>query len=174
MNSVFLPTGDVYVFDVDGVLVDASERLKAALRSVGLEGYERPEDIEPGLRQAFWKVFLSPELLELDKPRETGIKLLLDRLGKGVVLILTGRPYRLFKSTVAQLKSMGVPMERTILVMRPNSERRRDVDFKASVLARIQKLVEIHDDDLKVLEAARRLHPQARLFLHFDDNYKEI
>ncbi|QOJ78845.1 hypothetical protein IG193_08890 [Infirmifilum lucidum] len=171
---MLLPPGRVYVFDVDGVLVDASERLREALERVGARGASSPDELEPWARQRFWELFLSEELLALDRPREVGIRLLLDRLGRGVVLVLTGRPYRLYRVTLRELSGFGVPVEKVILSMRPRGDRRRDVEFKASVLARIPDVAEVHDDEPGVLEAARRLHPGARLFLHRGDSYELV
>jgi len=171
---MLLPPGDVYVFDVDGVLVDATERLREALRRLGVSSASTPGELDPRLRQRFWEVFLSEDLLALDRPRSVGIQLLLDRLGRGVVLVLTGRPYRLYRATLRELQGFGVPVDRVVVSMRPRGDRRRDVEFKASVLARIPKVAEVHDDELEVLEAARRLHPEARLFLHRGDSYEQV
>lgn len=170
---MFLPSGDVYVFDVDGVLIDPGERLRKALRMAGLSEDDRPKDIDPNRRQLFWKYFLSEDLLNLDKPRDVGIRLLLDRLGKGVVVVLTGRPYRLYKATLDELKRAGIPVDRVILIMRPNNDRRSDLEFKSGVFARIPRLVEVHDDEEKILLEAKRIHPEARVILHYNDNYAE-
>ncbi|MEZ0345614.1 MAG: hypothetical protein ABWK01_03610 [Infirmifilum sp.] len=171
---MFLPEGDVFVFDVDGVLVDSKERLRRALSEVGVGDDINPHKLEPRLRQKFWQRFLSEELLVLDRPRELGIKLLLERLGVGVILVLTGRPYRLYHATIRQLSGFGVPVDKVILSMRPNVDKRRDAEFKASVLARIPHVVEVHDDEEEVLLKARSIHPEARLFLHYDNKYREL
>jgi len=166
--------GEVYVFDVDGVLVDASERLREALHRIGVMDIVHPRSLNPRLRARFWRVFLSEELLAYDRPRRVGINMLLDRLNRGVVLILTGRPYRLRRATLRELEEAGIPVRRALLIMRPRGDRRRDYEFKSSVLRRIPRVVEVHDDELEVLERVRRIHPSARLYLHFKDYYTII
>jgi len=162
---------EVYVFDVDGVLIDAEDRLREALRRVGAGAASSPRDLGPRLRSRFWRVFLSEELLAYDRPREVGIRLLLDRLQRGRVIVLTGRPSRLRRATLAELERAGVPIEKVELVMRPPRDVRRDYVFKADVLRQLAGVAEVHDDEVEVLRAAGRIHPRARLYLHRGDGY---
>jgi len=69
-----------YAFDIDGVLVVARRRFEEAKRR------------SRGNRELFWRIFLDPAMLSLDEPRETGIGLLRDRVGRGRVVIVSGRP----------------------------------------------------------------------------------
>jgi len=155
------------VFDIDGVLVDASRRLREAKR------------MSCGNKERFWKLFLSEELLSLDEPREIGIRLLLDRLKRGKVVLLTGRPESLRSATISQLETYGVPMRRvTALLMRQASDRRKEWTVKPELLREYASLhrlsvVEIHDDEPRTLDALHRIYPQARLVLHKGKKYYE-
>lgn len=162
------------IIDLDGVLLDVSSRLYIA-KNEGRDG-------------SFWEIFLSEDLLELDKPRRAGIGALRNCLENGHdVLILTGRPGVLFKSTVEQLEGMGIHLgSRVFLLMRgrkglknpyappgfePPSvhEKARAEIFKLSVieaLSRVYRIVEIHDDEEGVLEKASKAIPSALLIVH--------
>jgi len=163
--------GIVYVFDVDGVLVDASDRLTVALRRIGVRGVATLKELPSRLRSKFWRLFLSEELLVLDKPRAIGVELLKDRVRKGMVMILTGRPERLRKATLRELEEFGVPINRVRLAMRPNRDKRGGVFFKIDILKTLPAVAEVHDDEIRVLEEARHIHPRAKLYLHLRQTY---
>ncbi len=157
----------VFVFDIDGVLLDVRERLQVA------------EELSKGNRDLFWRYFFSEDLMHLDKSRPIGIKLLLDRLSRGFVAIITGRPESLRHITLKQLRTSGIPVERIWrLDMRPRNDKRKSYRFKLERILSIHyegfTIAEIHDDDEEVLSAIRRYIPNARLFLHTDDHVIEL
>jgi len=154
-----------FVFDVDGVLVDPSRRYREALRR------------SRGDRDFFWELFLSPSLMALDEPRRLGINLLLDRLKRGRVIIVTGRPERLRRVTINQLSGFGVPIKRVdAVLMREDGDLRKEWHVKPEILkayvaARGLRVVEVHDDEPRTLEAISRVFPKARLYLHKGRHY---
>ncbi len=150
----------VFVFDIDGVLLDVRERAR------------RAEELSKGDRELFWRYFFSEDLLELDKPRREGIELLLDRAKKGLIAIVTGRPRKLYRATMKQLTEVcGIPRE---VIWR--IEMRDDRDRRKSYLTKLEKILnilyegysveEVHDDDEELLRAVRRYIPSAKLYLH--------
>ncbi|HDJ83653.1 MAG TPA: hypothetical protein ENG44_01485 [Desulfurococcaceae archaeon] len=157
----------VYVFDIDGVLVDVSERLR------------RAKELSEGSRELFWKYFFSKELIELDKPRDIGIRLLIDRLKMGLVAIVTGRPKSLYYITLKQLKAINIPIEQIWRI-----EMRRDGDYRKSYIVKLERILnivyegyeiaEIHDDEEELLYRARIYLPKTRLYLHKNDSVIEL
>jgi len=157
-----------YAFDIDGVLVVARRRFEEAKRR------------SRGNRELFWRIFLDPAMLSLDEPRETGIGLLRDRVGRGRVVIVSGRPERLRKATENQLSSFGVPIAKIhAVLLRRNGDKRPEWVVKPELLKDYLTeqrlvLVEAHDDTPRVLEAYAKLYPRARLYLHRDtSHYRE-
>lgn len=154
-----------FVFDVDGVLVNPSRRYREALRR------------SRGDRDSFWELFLSPSLMALDEPRQLGINLLLDRLKRGRVVIVTGRPERLRRATINQLSEFGVPVRHVdAFLMREDGDFRKEWDVKPEILrtyveAKGLKVIEIHDDEPRTLEAMSRIFPEAKLYLHKGRHY---
>ena len=56
------------VFDIDGVIFDVSDRIRATLEELGVDSIDEVKR-NPKLRTKFWKIFLSPKYMHLDKPR---------------------------------------------------------------------------------------------------------
>ena len=142
---------DIIIFDIDGVLVDNNERLKASIEDIGLS----PKDvIDKGElnfpsredRRKFWSVFLSSKYLHLDKPRSVGIELLNERFNNGYfIIILSGRPERMKDDTINQLRDFGVNYD--MLVMRKEGDFRKDYEFKRGFIKSLGgRISEIHDD----------------------------
>lgn len=151
-----------YCFDMDGVLVDISERLRTA-NELSKEGYD------------FWRLFFSEDLIMLDKPRNVGIELLKDRAKLGSILIITGRPKRLKEITIDQLiRFAGVKPDG--IFMRMDNDYRPSVRLKIELLTRAIKegyeLIELHEDDEEVLKEVKREFPWIKLYLHSDNSFK--
>lgn len=176
----------ICIFDLDGVLLDVSERLAIA-RQASRDN-----------KKIFWDVFLREDLLDLDKPRRSGIEALLRCKEKGYqVLILTGRPERLLWRTIEQLSRIGLVLDQRgwlYLVMRPSNkggsgnpytppikipriyEKADSRIFKLSVIDRIAdvyEIIEIHDDDEDILKEIWKKYPGVDLYIHIDDTYKK-
>ncbi len=123
----------VISFDIDGVLVDASRRLRLCLSGDGVD----------------WGCFLDCEKLALDEPKERYVELahVLSKRGYYVVVI-TGRPERMRACTEEQLRSYGV--EYKALYMRPDGDRRQDPLYKADAVIALRRSgveVIVHFDD---------------------------
>jgi len=153
----YLNTKAIYVFDIDGVLLDVSERLKIALQS-----------------NDFWSVFFSKDLLYLDKPRVKGINMLRERAKKGLVAIITGRPEYLRKITIQQLKELGVYNLIWRIYMRKRGDFRKAKIVKAEAIEQLivegYEVIEVHDDDIEVLNYVGKICPNAGLYLHRDND----
>ncbi|NPA97516.1 MAG: hypothetical protein GXO32_07955 [Crenarchaeota archaeon] len=156
---------EVYVFDVDGVLLDVRERLERA-RSLARS------------REDFWRIFFSESLLDLDRPRQVAISMLLDRARRGLVAIVTGRPRRLLRRTIDQLTNLcGVPRSAIWRI-----EMRGEGDYRPGWVVKLERILgivyegyevaEVHDDDEELLYRLRRHLPRARLYLHRGDSFE--
>lgn len=164
----------VAVFDVDGVLVDCDSRIReATLRSERLP--------ESEARRVFWETFLNPELLRLDRPRLLGIELFRDRVKRYRVLIITGRPERLRRCTIRQLREFGIDPSRILgLLMRSNDDKRPSSVVKRELLERFldehpeATVMEVHDDDPESLIEMGKVARQAALYLHTKDGYEVL
>lgn len=147
--------GPASVFDIDGVLVDSSERFKRSLEYVGVDRFE---DLGSRKRE-FWEVFLSDRLIHLDKPVPEALSALMDAAGRGPVVIITGRPERMASATMDQLRSMGAVFN--AIIFRSNNSYMKDYELKDLVVRELGiDVLEAHDDSpevcRKMLEHARR------------------
>ncbi len=154
----------IAIFDIDGVLVDPSRRLNLAKQS-----------------KNFWSTFLREDLLSLDEPREIGVKLLLRKAREGTKIVLvTGRPERLRRATLDQLGKIGIGKKLIdMLLMRKNNDRRPGWIVKVDLIRENlsgyrNKVVEIHDDEERILRELGILFPNARLYLHKEKRYVEL
>ncbi len=163
----------VYVFDLDGVLIDVSLKIKIVLEKLGFDENINPRSLNIVNRQKFWKLFLSEKYIKYDKPRAIGISLLKDRLNKGRIVVVTGRPETLRRKTLEVLSKWSIPVNRLIFIFRRRGDRRRDVDFKVDVIAKLGNVVEVHDDTEEILKKIKEFFPNTKLYLHFNDKYAE-
>lgn len=145
----------VVVYDVDGVLVDASERMRRARDSGD-----------------FWEAFLDPQLLALDKP----VREMIERANRDIasgrrVVLLTGRPERLREATLEELRRFGLNVDGVeALLMRGDRDRRPAYLVKPSLLSEYLartggRVEEVYEDDEKVARRLRARHPEAKVYL---------
>ncbi len=142
------------VYDIDGVLVDPSERMEAARRAGD-----------------FWKAFLDPGLLRLDKPYSG----LIERANRDIaagrrVVLLTGRPERLRRATLDELRRFGLNVEGVAaLLMRHDRDRRPARLVKPELLEHYlgpgEEPAEVYEDEEEVALEIRRRFPRARVYL---------
>jgi len=135
------------------------------------ERLKKAEELSRGKRDLFWHYFFSEELLELDEPNPVGIANLLDRASRGLIAIVTGRPRRLYRATVEQLKRVGIPLERIWRIcMRRDNDRRKSPIVKLEMVLELMyegyEIAEIHDDDEEFLELATKRIPSAELYIY--------
>ncbi len=152
-----------YAFDVDGVIVDVSERLRIA------------NEMSGGKRNLFWRYFFSEDLIKLDKPRSIGINLVRDRASKGCIVVITGRPKRLRDVTIKEfMEYTGVSPCKVFM--------RNNRDYRSSAIIKVElislalnqgfEIIEFHDDSEEVLRAVKEVYPWMKLYLHTPYGYE--
>ena len=161
----------IYFFDIDGVLINVRKRIEATLISLGLNPDTDISKLRGSVRRRFWEYFLSERFLHYDEPREVGIRLLADRLKKGSVILLTGRPDSLRYVTLRELSYYGIPISKVKVIFRKKGDFRKDFIFKKSIVASYDNIAEVHDDSIEVLEAIAKLKKNIKLYLHFNNSY---
>jgi len=144
---------ETVVFDVDGVLVDPSERLRRAEAASG------------GDRSLFWRLFLDPvAALAYDKPNYAGVVAARRAATRYQLVVVTGRPHHMMEATLVQLGRAGVPYDAVVFRV----DRTVAPEYKARVVRWLESLgarvVEVHDDSERVLDAVARVS-RARLVL---------
>ena len=136
----------ISVFDIDGVLADASHR-QHFLQS-------RPKD---------WQAFFSA--VGADAPIERGIALARQAQSTGAVVLVSGRPESTRSETAAWMARHGVEHDRLVL--------RADGDFRSAAVAKAElvsavatpeEVADLWDDDETVVAALGALGYPARLF----------
>jgi hypothetical protein len=137
-------THGVVVFDIDGVLVDSSQR------------YNHCQSISKSRRE-FWQCFFDCSLLNMDKPNEPFIRLAraFKDLGWRVV-VLTGRVEEMRDCTTEELRVFCVPFDE--LMMRLPRDFRKSSSIKKDVVCGwvgVYERVIAYDDDPSVIEALR-------------------
>jgi len=145
----------VVIFDLDGVLVDSSERFLKCL------------DESKNDKQMFWSCFLSEKYMDLDRPREEYIKILREYLSKGYrIVIVTGRVEERQKDkTLKQLSQWGVAFHE--IYFRKTGDYRKDWEFKIEIIDRILRKCEIeavYEDSDRVIEEIKRKHPEIKVY----------
>ncbi len=147
-----------FIFDIDGVLIDSSARAEIA------------EKLYKKLGDKISDYIWSSEMVSLDKPRIEGVKLLLDRLSRGKVVIITGRRDSWRKITIRQLKEAGVPIEKVRVIMKSSSEKLGEAEWKEHVIKELEEqgllICEVHDNNEEVLERLRKSMPNTCLVYH--------
>jgi len=159
------------VFDVDNTLLDSRERFNLVARKFGVRS---PKELTFELQKEFWRSYMDPALLSLDKPIARAVEMAVAAKRMGLkVVIVTGRYEWLRADTAAQLSSAGVPFD--AMLMRPDGNYQEDRDLKPFLIRSSGcHVVEYHDDDLDSLLEVGRIFPDARLFLHRPDGTFDI
>lgn len=139
------------VYDVDGVLVDNTERLKRSLEELGA-----PSIDSLGTRKReFWELFLSEKYIHLDKPVQAAIDLAREKSKKHPIVIITGRPEKLARATLEQLKNFGIPYN--AVIFRGDSSYVKDYELKDLAVRELAiDVLEAHDDSLEVCKTMLR------------------
>jgi hypothetical protein len=159
----------VIVSDIDGTVLDVSGRIEAVLNEIGVPYSGNPLRVADTLRSKqrsrFYSLFLSERYTHLDKPVPEVIAALRDLQNEsGLPLVmLSGRPIWMKRSTMAALDAMGLPIEAVLL--RPKSRQmQRTADFKVETLQeRRYRPRYAYDDDDVILAAFASAYPEAVL-----------
>jgi len=153
-----------YAFDIDGVIVDVTERLRVAL------------EVSGGVKnRKFRDTFFDPDLIiRLDKPRPIGIELVRDRARKGCIIVITGRPRRLKDVSMEEFIKFTEVRPKAIF-MRSNRDYRPSCIVKVELVEKALRLnyeiIELHDDDEEVLRSVKNTFPNIRLVHHLSNTY---
>jgi phosphoglycolate phosphatase-like HAD superfamily hydrolase len=123
----------VISFDIDGVLVDASERLRMCIKDDKVD----------------WDCFLDCNKLPLDKPKPRIIEYLNFIRDRGFgVIIVTGRRESMRDCTIRQLRAFGIS-DIDGIFMRPDDNREPDPIYKAWMMRNLVRRLNVmaHFDD---------------------------
>jgi len=141
---------EVIIFDLDGVLIDNSERYRLSLAEVDPD-VKSHDELPRNKRNQFWRIFLSEKYMDLDKPIPRVIEVLKKRRERFPIVIITGRTSNMLRKTLEQLKTFGI--EYDALIMRQEGIYLKDHDFKEQVIKSLNlHVVEVHDDSVDVIE----------------------
>ena len=162
---------EVIVSDIDGTVLNVSERIRAVLEEIGApaakDSIRAADTLRGSMRSRFFTVFLSEKYTHLDTPIPAVIAMLKEQqLRTGLpVVFLTGRPSSMRKSTKGALAATGIAYEE--LILRPRSRQmQRTTEFKVEALrSREYDPKVIFDDDREILAAFAASFPAAVLHL---------
>ena len=154
-----IPEGSaVAVAEVDGALVDDSERRRAALAAAGVPGDAPPWRLTGEARERFLEAYYAEEALRLDGPGPL-LARALRRPGGVRLVVVTSRPERLRAATEAELRGLGVAPDAFVMAP-PGAEddwRQRMLEL----LAEEYGIALVLDPDPWVRRAAERLGAEA-------------
>ena len=157
------------IFDIDGVIFDVSNRIIAALEELGVDSIDKVKR-NPKLRNKFWKIFLSPKYMYLDKPRLDVINYMRKLKDRGYkIIIVTGRVLETQgEKTEEQLKKYNVPYDE--IYFRRKKNKRKDCELKASIIQWLifkgYEIVEVHEDSEEVINKLKLIIPNAKYYLY--------
>ncbi len=157
----------IAVFDLDGVLFDVSERIRRCLEEIGCGDCSSPADLPREKKKAFWECFLSAKYMHLDRLNADVAERVkeLKQRGMGIVIITGRREDTQKEYTLKQLRENGVPFD--AIFFRKPGDYRRDHEYKAEVIKMLLReghvVVEVWDDSERVVEAVKKLLPDARI-----------
>lgn len=140
----------IAVFDIDGVLADATHRQHFV--------ESRPKD---------WDAFFAA--VGEDPVIDEGRSLMQRAALEHEIVLLSGRPERTRADTLAWLEAHG--MGRPRLILRPDHDRRPAADLKADLLRGLsapEAVAVVVDDDDSVVERVTGLGFRAELFVSPD------
>jgi len=148
------------VFDLEGVLIDNSRRLRYAL---GIVGARSVEELSYPRKSRFWKIFLDENLARrMDTVNIRGLMILADRSLAYKIVVVSGAPERIVKEHLKKIKEEAERRGISIRIDRVFFRRRtreKAPDFKERILKLLMtkdEIVEVHDDDERVLQRVKK------------------
>lgn len=130
----------IVIYDLDGTLIDVSERLSKSLEEVGIQSLEEATDEQ---YDEVMKIFNSKKYIDTDKPKEDVINQLKQDADEYGVFIMTGRVGEVKDYTKQQLKKFNIPYDEIIFVNEDLRDIKSTADNKAQKVAELQKQYEI-------------------------------
>jgi hypothetical protein len=156
-----IPAGSkLSLFDLDGVILDSTQRKRAILQDLGLPSSAKQTDIhDDELKQKFWQLMDNPKYIHLDNLCEGARDRIQaeTKLGRTPVAISSGRRETLLEATRARLANLGIPIFHMILREPGNYE--TDGKFKAKWAKRLAanyELVEFFDRDAVISSTIKK------------------
>jgi hypothetical protein len=114
-----IPEGSkLSLFDLDGIILDTSQRRRAILQDLGMSSSARPTDIyDEEMKKKYWEMMDDPKYVSLDALFEQAKEKVFEakKLGRVPIGISSGRRDALLEATRARLANLGVPMFHLIL-----------------------------------------------------------
>lgn len=147
-------TKQAVIYDLDGTLIDVSERLSKSLEEAGVQSLEAASDTE---YDKVMEIFNSKKYIDLDKPKENVINELRTDADNYYVIIMTGRPKQMDRITKKQLYDFDIPYDEIIHVnedvrdVKFTSENKRKEVQKLATQYDIVKFVDDMEDNLKAV-----------------------
>ena len=150
-----IPSGSkLSLFDLDGFILDSSQRRRTILQELGLPSSARQSDIhDDETKRKYWELMENPKYVHLDTLVEGARERVVTetKLGRVPIGISSGRREVLLESTRARLANLGVPVFHLILREQGNYD--TDGRFKAKWAQRLATnydLVELFERDAVV------------------------
>ncbi len=153
----------ICIVDVDGTLIDSSERFKIATKKGKID----------------WNIALDEKYLRmLDRPMPRHV---IDKIVRicnekcDDIIVLTGRPERLRGVTLEQLRKINFTFSK--LVMRKDSDYSKEIDFKISKILEISRygnIVAMFDDNTELLNAIKSLFGNVKIYHVTRDDVYEL
>ena len=141
----------IFLFDIDGVLINNSERVSMVKKNRSLN-------------------FYSKKLMNLDKPRLIGVREAFKKAINGKLIIISGRPRKVYHQTLGQLRKAGLNSELIEKIILREESNTDPIEWKKQVISRLiekyNTICEVHDDEEEVLDYVKRRYPWVKTFLH--------
>ncbi len=156
-----LPMG-IVVFDLEGVLIDNTERYQRAVRKANPSA-KNDKDLNRNEKKAFWQEFFNPQLAEkIDKVNLEALKLVdkYQKEGKKIV-ILSGSKKDvvrvMLKKIEEEAKKLNMEFKPAMVIWRSEKDYRKSDVFKLEKAKIVEKMlgdeiIEVHDDDENVIK----------------------
>lgn len=153
------------VFDLEGVLINNFKRLNFALKEIGVSNIEK---IPKSKKMEFWKIFMDLGLAEkLDEINPKGIEVLIKKIKENYkIAIISGTSKRIVNYHLGKIKEhlkiLKIEFNPVFISWRPKNDKRPASALKYEKIQFLEKVfrikvVEVHDDDPKVIDALRKL-----------------
>jgi CRISPR/Cas system-associated exonuclease Cas4 (RecB family) len=143
MDSI--PKGSkLSLFDLDGTILDSSQRKRAILQELGMPASAKPTDIfDEKTKGRYWELMDNPKYVSLDTLFDQAKERVLDtrKSGRVPIGISSARRDGLFEATRARLANLGVPLFH--LILRESGNYDTDGKFKAKWAQRLSSNYEL-------------------------------
>ncbi len=153
------------VFDLEGVLINNFKRLNFALKEIGVSNIEK---IPKSRKMEFWKIFMDLGSAErLDEINPKGIEVLIKKIKENYkIAIISGTSKRIVSHHLGKIKEhlkiLKIEFNPVFVSWRSKNDKRPASALKYEKIQFLEKVfgikvVEVHDDDPKVIDALRKL-----------------